>query len=62
MGLTAMNVAGRVNFDVVHRPPQAFEVVVADDPKSEGAQSNGRGDHDKEEEAEIYCKAGGSRA
>ena len=62
MGLTAMNVAGLVDFDVVNRPPQAFDVAVADDPKPEGAQSNGRGDHDKEDEAKVYCKAGGLRA
>ena len=62
MGLTAMNVAGLVDLDVVNKPPQALEVVVADDAKPEGARSNGRGDHDKEDEAKVYCKAGGLRA
>ena len=61
MGLTEVYVAGLVDFDVVARPPQAFDVVVADDAEPEGARSSGRGDRDKGDDAIAYCTAGGLR-
>ena len=58
-----MKVAGRLAFDVVAKPPQAFEEVVVDDREMEGTRGGGRdADHEVPDEVIVYCAAGGLRA